>query len=161
MKTSIISSLALGAILAAASFAADDDPKRVVATVNGLEITELRLKDAQSPGDRKEKLEKLIDNALLLDAARKLNANVPPELVKERIDAIVRESFAGDRFKMESQLLAEGYTMKAFEKLQEEEIILNVMKREVTKQWADAESRRQALEAWLKTAREKAEISYK
>jgi hypothetical protein len=152
---------ALTALLTLSSFAADEDPKRVVATVNGLEITELRLKDAQSPADRKEKLEKLIDDTLLLHAAQKLNITIPPEIMQDRIETIVRESFAGDRFKFENQLEAAGYSMKAYEKLQEETILVLVMRQHITKDWADQTSRQQALASWLTAAREKASISYK
>src|SRR4051812_15216662 len=94
----------LVALLTFFPLARGEDPNRVVATVNGMAITELRLSDAQSASDRKEKLEKLVDEALLLDAAQKLSIQVPEEFIKERIDAIVKDSFSGDRFKFENHL---------------------------------------------------------
>ena len=50
---------------------------------------------------------------------------------------------------------------KAFEKFQEETILVMTMRQQITKGLADTESKRKALESWLSAAREKAEISYK
>lgn len=164
MITRLFTRFILGALGAASIFsssAADDDPKRVVATVNGLEITELRLKDAQSPAERQEKLEKLIDDTLILSAAQKAGYTVPAEIVQDAIESIVRESFAGDRFKFENQLEAAGYSMKAFEKQRGEEILIMAMRQQITKDWADRESKQKALASWLEAAREKAEILHK
>jgi parvulin-like peptidyl-prolyl isomerase len=102
--------------------AEESDHEKVVALVNAQTISEFQLKRAtrltadSSPADRKKALEKLIDETLLLQAARKVGWTVPPDVVQERINSIVTEEFAGDRSKFEAALEAGGYSMKDFEK---------------------------------------------
>jgi len=143
--------------------------KLIVATVNDEPITEAEVAEKIPAADRgsaeirKATIEKLIDRALLLQAVKKAGYNPFPEILNERIQAIVNQNFGGDQAKFEATLAKQGYTMESFTKKQEEEVLISAMQTNIRKA-ANAttkEAYKQAVDTWLAEARAKARITYK
>jgi len=163
----IPSALCALACLAPATLRAEDlDAKKSVATVNGEPISLAEVTAATPVGNRssaearKAVLEKLIDKLLLVQAIRKQMTKPPTEFVEERIRDIVNQNFKGDHAAFEASLQKEDYTLELFRKLQETEILVQIMRRQICGAETNPVARDQQVAAWLAKARAEAKITY-
>jgi hypothetical protein len=160
-----IALVALACFATAILRAEDLDARKVVATVNGDPVTYADVTAAipaseQTFADaRKTALEKLIDKALLIHAARKLGV-VPASILDERIQSIVDQEFHGDKAAFETKLEKQGYTLEKFRKFQEETILLQVMRKIITHGETNPVARDEQMATWLTAARAEAKINY-
>ncbi len=70
----------------------------------------------------------LIDRQLIIQEFRTMKASIPPHVVNDRINTIVREEFGGDRAAFLKTIAAQGYTMDRLRKMEEEKIIVQAMR---------------------------------
>jgi peptidyl-prolyl cis-trans isomerase SurA len=70
----------------------------------------------------------LIDRELILHEFRKLKGSVPPFIVEDRINLIVRDDFGGDRTAFLKTIANQGYTMDRIRKIEEEKWIIQAMR---------------------------------
>jgi len=170
MNTRCFTALVFGviALLTPMSLRAEDlDTRKVVATVNGDPITYAEVTAAipapeKTQADaRKSALEKLIDKTLLLQAIRKLGALVPESMLSERIQSIVDQEFHGDKAAFTATLEQQGYTLEMFKKFQEETILLQIMRKQITGKETNPVARDQQIAKWLTAARAGATIAYR
>lgn len=73
----------------------------------------------------------LINRQLILQEFAKMKATgatIPPHVVQEHVDTIVREQFGGDKSAFIRTLQAQGYTLDRFRQLEEEKIIVQAMR---------------------------------
>lgn len=96
--------------------------KSVAANFQGAEakdkIKEIRLRAVND----------LIDRQLIIQEFRKLKATIPPHVVDDRINAVVREEFGGDRSAFLRTIAAQGYSIDRLRKMEEEKIIVQAMR---------------------------------
>ena len=70
----------------------------------------------------------LIDRQLIIQEFRTMKASIPPHVVNDRINTIVREEFGGDRSAFLRTIVAQGYTLDRLHKMEEEKIIVQAMR---------------------------------
>lgn len=70
----------------------------------------------------------LIDRQLIIQEFRNMKASIPPHVVNDRINTIVREEFGGDRSAFLKTIAAQGYTIDRLRKMEEEKIIVQAMR---------------------------------
>jgi parvulin-like peptidyl-prolyl isomerase len=71
----------------------------------------------------------LIDRQLILQEFRKMKgATIPSHVVDDRITALIREEFGGDRSAFLKTIAAQGYTLDRLRKMEEEKIIVQAMR---------------------------------
>ena len=70
----------------------------------------------------------LIDRQLILQEFRKNKFNIPEHYIADRIAAIVRDEFGGDRAAFVRTLQAQGYTLDKFKQLETEKMIVSAMR---------------------------------
>jgi parvulin-like peptidyl-prolyl isomerase len=71
----------------------------------------------------------LIDRQLILQEFRKMKgASIPTHVVEDRITALIREEFGGDRSAFLKTIAAQGYTLDRLRKMEEEKIIVQAMR---------------------------------
>ncbi len=81
-------------------------------------------------------LNDLIDRQLILQEFKKMQekgAAIPPHVIDEHVDAIVRDQFGNDRAAFIRTLAAQGFTFERFRQLEEEKIIVAAMSGQVLK----------------------------
>jgi parvulin-like peptidyl-prolyl isomerase len=70
----------------------------------------------------------LIDRQLKLQEFRKIKgASIPAHVVEDRITALIREEFGGDRSAFLKTIAAQGYTLDRLRKMEEEKVIVQAM----------------------------------
>ena len=89
---------------------------------NQQELTE-KVRDA-----RKGALQDLIDRQLIIQEFKKKEFKIPPHVVDERVDTIIREEFGGDRQAFIRTLQAQGYTTTKFKDAELNKIIVQAMR---------------------------------
>lgn len=91
----------------------------------------------------------LIDRQLILQEFRKMKgAAIPAHVVEDRITALIREEFGGDRSAFLKTIAAQGYTLDRLRKMEEEKVIVQAMRsREVKTEPMIPESRIQSFYA--------------
>jgi peptidyl-prolyl cis-trans isomerase SurA len=75
----------------------------------------------------------LIDRQLILQEFRKLQekgAAIPDYVADDRIQAIIRQEFGGDRAAFVRTLRAQGYTLTQFRELEKEKIVIQAMRQQ-------------------------------
>ncbi|HVJ57737.1 MAG TPA: peptidylprolyl isomerase [Terrimicrobiaceae bacterium] len=75
----------------------------------------------------------LIDRQLILQEFRKLQekgAAIPDYVADDRIQAIIRQEFGGDRAAFVRTLQAQGYTLTQFRELEKEKIVIQAMRQQ-------------------------------
>ena len=77
---------------------------------------------------RRGALQELIDRQLIIQEFKKKEFQIPPKFVDERVDAIIREEFGGDRLAFIRTLQAQGYTLTKFREAEKEKIIVQAMR---------------------------------
>lgn len=80
-------------------------------------------------------LKDLIDRQLILQEFKKLQekgANIPSYVIDDRVQAIIREEFGGDRAAFIRTLQAQGYTLTRFKENEKDKIIVQAMRQSKT-----------------------------
>ena len=75
----------------------------------------------------------LIDRQLILQEFKKLQekgAAIPDYIVDDRIQAIIRQEFGGDRAAFVRTLQAQGYTLTQFREIEKEKIVIQAMRQQ-------------------------------
>ncbi len=75
----------------------------------------------------------LIDRQLIIQEFRKLKASIPSHVVDDRINAIIREDFAGDRTAFLRTIAAQGYSIDKIRRIEEEKVIVQAMRQREVK----------------------------
>jgi hypothetical protein len=152
---------------AARPIARNPEENQIVATVNDRQITALdvtravsRASDRSSAEARKAALEKVIDDALLVQYFRTMHYGSPARFADERVQTIVKEEFKGDEAKFEAVLAEQGFTPEAFKRIEEEKIINQLLRRLFSKDVTGPDEKKKAIAAWLAALRAKATITY-
>jgi parvulin-like peptidyl-prolyl isomerase len=73
----------------------------------------------------------LINRQLILQEfaeMKKKGANIPPHVIDEHVETIVREQFSGDKSAFIRTLQAQGFTLERFRQLEEEKVIVQAMR---------------------------------
>ena len=80
---------------------------------------------------RTSAIKDLIDRQLILQEFKKLQekgAAIPEYVIDDRIQAVIREEFGGDRAAFVRTLQAQGYTVTKFKEIEREKIIIQAMR---------------------------------
>ena len=77
---------------------------------------------------RKAALQDLIDRQLIIQAFEKEHLAIPTHFVDERVDAVIKENFGGDRHAFIKTMEAQKYTMSKFRDLERQKIIVQAMR---------------------------------
>ncbi len=77
---------------------------------------------------RSKALEELINRRLIIQEFNSRGLKLPERYLRERIQEIVRNEFGGDRAAFLKTLQAQGYTLKRFEKAEEEKFVVQAMR---------------------------------
>ncbi len=144
---SVFLSALLALVAARPAFAAPEVLDGVAAVVNGDVITFSQVRElvttrertlrAQFGGQelvnkikeaRMAALKDLIDRQLILQEFKKKEFNVPTRVIDERIAAIIRDDFGGDRQAFVKTLQAQGYTMTRFREIERDKFIVQAMR---------------------------------
>lgn len=75
----------------------------------------------------------LIDRQLILQEFKKLQekgATIPDYIVDDRVQAIIRQEFGGDRSAFVRTLQAQGYTLTRFREIEREKIVIQAMRQQ-------------------------------
>ena len=75
----------------------------------------------------------LIDRQLILQEFKKNKFQLPEYVIDERINAVVRDEFGGDRSAFTRTLAAQGYTLEKFKQQQRDIVIVQEMRRSALK----------------------------
>ncbi len=70
----------------------------------------------------------LIDRQLILHEFKKMKGQIPPHAIDDRVNAIIREEFGGDKSAFMRTIAAQGFTMERIRKMEEEKIIVQAMR---------------------------------
>jgi peptidyl-prolyl cis-trans isomerase SurA len=70
----------------------------------------------------------LIDRQLILLEFQKNKFNIPDHYIEDRVQAIVRSEFGGDRSAFVRTLQAQGYTLERFRQVEKEKMIVQAMR---------------------------------
>jgi parvulin-like peptidyl-prolyl isomerase len=77
---------------------------------------------------RMNALRDLIDRQLILQEFKKREFSIPPYVIEDRVSAIIREEFGGDRAAFVRTLQAQGYTLTRFREIERDKIIVQAMR---------------------------------
>lgn len=77
---------------------------------------------------RKAALQDLIDRQLIIQAFDKEKLVIPAHFIDERVDAVIKENFGGDRHAFIKTMEAQKYTMSKFRDLERDKIIVQAMR---------------------------------
>ena len=75
----------------------------------------------------------LIDRQLILQEFKKLQekgASIPDYIVDDRVQAIIRQEFGGDRAAFVRTLQAQGFTLTRFKEIEKEKIVIQAMRQQ-------------------------------
>lgn len=82
-----------------------------------------RIKEA-----RARALNDLIDRQLILQEFKKMKGQIPPHAIDDRVNAIIREEFGGDKSAFMRTIAAQGFTLDRIRKMEEDKIIVQAMR---------------------------------
>src|SRR6266446_3374727 len=77
---------------------------------------------------RKAALQDLIDRQLIIQAFDKEKLAIPQHFIDERVDAVIKDSFGGDRNAFIKTMEAQKYTMSKFRDMERQKIIVQAMR---------------------------------
>ena len=119
----------------------------IAALVNGEPITFSEVRELDAPRERSLRgnysgqelmdklrearrgaLQDLIDRQLILQEFKKKEFAIPPSMVEDRVNTIIREEFGGDRSAFLRTLQAQGFTMTKFKDAERDKIIVQAMR---------------------------------
>ena len=92
------------------------------ANLSGNALTE-RIKEV-----RLRAVNDLIDRQLILQEFKKMKGQIPPHAIDDRVNAIIREEFGGDKSAFIRTIAAQGFTLDRIRKMEEEKIIVQAMR---------------------------------
>jgi peptidyl-prolyl cis-trans isomerase SurA len=75
----------------------------------------------------------LIDRQLIIQEFRKMKASIPSHVVDDRINAVIRDEFGGDRSAFLRTIAAQGYSIDRIRKMEEEKVIVQAMRQREVK----------------------------
>lgn len=78
-------------------------------------------------------LKELIDRQLILQEFKKNKFNIPPYVVDDHIQTIIRTDFGGDRQAFVRTLEAQGFTLSRFREIETDKIIVQAMRGRIVK----------------------------
>ncbi|MEO6785936.1 MAG: peptidylprolyl isomerase [Chthoniobacteraceae bacterium] len=70
----------------------------------------------------------LIDRQLILQEFKKMKGEIPHHVIDDRVNAIIREEFGGDKSAFLRTIAAQGFTLDRIRKMEEEKIIVQAMR---------------------------------
>ena len=70
----------------------------------------------------------LIDRQLILQEFKKMKGQIPPHAIDDRVNAIIREEFGGDKSAFLRTIAAQGFTLDRIRTMEEEKIIVQAMR---------------------------------
>ncbi len=76
----------------------------------------------------KSAVEELVNRQLIIQEFRRMKAQIPGHVIEDRLTAIVREEFGGDRSAFIRTITAQGLTLDRLRKMEEEKIIVQAMR---------------------------------
>ena len=143
----VVSLATLGAFAVSHVQAEPEVVDGIAALVNGEPITFSEVRELDAPRERslrsnysgqeladklrearKGALQDLIDRQLILQEFKKKEFAIPPSLVEDRVNTIIREEFGGDRSAFLRTLQAQGFTMTKFKDAERDKIIVQAMR---------------------------------
>ncbi|MFV0336869.1 MAG: peptidylprolyl isomerase [Chthoniobacterales bacterium] len=77
---------------------------------------------------RSSALKDLIDRELILQEFKKRKLAIPPYVVDNRVDTVIREEFGGDRAAFIRTLRAQGYSLTQFKEIEHDKIVVQAMR---------------------------------
>lgn len=77
---------------------------------------------------RESALRDLIDRQLVIQEFKKREFSIPPYVVDDRVQAIIRQEFGGDRSAFVRTIQAQGYSLTRFKEIEKEKIIVQAMR---------------------------------
>jgi peptidyl-prolyl cis-trans isomerase SurA len=83
---------------------------------------------------RESALRDLIDRQLVIQEFKKREFSIPPYLVDDRVQSIIRQEFGGDRSAFVRTLQAQGYSLTRFKEIEKEKIIVQAMRQSNVKE---------------------------
>lgn len=95
-----------------------------------------RSMDQQPSGEMKQKMKEtqdaaiqdLVDRQLIIDEFKSQGFQIPEHVVDDRVNAIIREDFGGDRTAFVRTLKAQGFSLTRFREVEREKIIVQAMR---------------------------------
>ncbi len=78
-------------------------------------------------------LKDLIDRQLIIDHFNKEGFSIPPYVIDDRINTIVREEFGGNRSAFVRTLRAQGFSMARFREIERDKIIVQAMRQKAVR----------------------------
>lgn len=82
---------------------------------------------------KKSAVKDLIDRQLILQEFHTKKFTIPPYIVDEQVQKIIREEFGGDRTAFVRTLQAQGYTLTRFKRMEMDKVIVMAMRQENVK----------------------------
>jgi parvulin-like peptidyl-prolyl isomerase len=82
---------------------------------------------------RTEAIGELIDRQLILQYFKEKGFQLPPHLIQDRIDTVIREEHKGDRAAFARKLASFGYSIERFRKEEMEKMIVQSMRQQAVK----------------------------
>lgn len=76
----------------------------------------------------KSAVAELVNRQLIIQEFRKIKAQIPEHVIDDRMTALVREEFGGDRSAFLRTIAAQGMTLDRLRKMEEEKIIVQAMR---------------------------------
>ena len=73
-------------------------------------------------------MQDLIDRQLIIQAFEKEKLVIPPHFIDERVDAVIKENFGGDRNAFIKTMESQKFTMSKFRALERQKIIVQAMR---------------------------------
>ncbi len=87
---------------------------------------------AKIKAGRQQAIKDLIDRALILQEFKKKEFTIPPYIIDDSIQKIIREEFGGDRLAFVKTLQAQGFSMARFRDIQKDKITVQAMRQAKT-----------------------------
>lgn len=147
MKRTFVAAATLALVVSPVSSRAQEVLDGIAAVVNQDVITFSQVRELVGPAEAQarrelrgealpEKIKEirlraindLIDRQLILQEFNKNKFNIPDHFVEDRVNAIVREEFGGDRNAFVRTLQAQGYTLEKFKNLERDKMIVQAMR---------------------------------
>jgi peptidyl-prolyl cis-trans isomerase SurA len=101
--------------------------KAIRDTLKGNELVE-KIKEV-----RMQAINDLVDKQLILQEFKKSGFKIPDHYVEDRIAAIIREEFGGDRSAFIRTLAAQGFTLERFRQLEIDKMVVQAMRTQMVK----------------------------
>ncbi len=73
-------------------------------------------------------LKDLIDRALIIQEFKTKGLNIPPHLLEDRIQSVIRQEFGGDRSAFVRTLRTQGYSVSKFKEIERDKVIVQAMR---------------------------------